>query len=284
MNYIQYLDDSYAVKVKEVLYNPEIGYIVSGIETSFFVLSLFVKNKRVDGVNFDNYDSTLMLSVINDLSGVDLNVIPQNYFATPYTEIILKIPHISSSGVEVSNFSPFQKKPLRYLKAYKLPQFRLDGRFSQGSGYQYDARVYSLLKLATIQSNNKFYTSFYDTYKNDINVDATSFEGETPNNIPNGYHLATSFPVQNNGGILQFGDFYVKMTTAKSSYPYGLSVFIFTDIRTNEFWMYVEYIEGGTNIVKKGEFDIETFVCVNGGFKIKNILQDIEIQITNIYG
>jgi hypothetical protein len=283
MDFIQYIDNTYSVKVKEVILDYEQGYLVKDIETPFFIVSLYVENKRVNGVRFNNYDSLPMLSVINDLGNVDLNVIPENYFATAFTEMFLDLPFSAGSGVEILNFSDFQKKPLRYLKEYKLPQFRLDGRFSQGSGYSYDARVYSLIKLGTIQSDNKFYTAFYDTYRNGTHVDTLEFQGESPNYIRNGYDLVTSFPVQNNGSIVQFGNYYVKMTTT-NPYPYGLSVFIFTDIRTNEFWFYVDYIEAGTSIIKKGEFDISTFVCVNGGFKIKNLLHQIEIQITNIYG
>lgn len=283
MNYIQYIDDTYAVKVKEIPYYDEQGYAVKDIQTPFFILSLFIDNKRVNGVYFNNYDSLAMLSVINDLGNVDLNVIPENHFATAFTEIFLGVPYSTGSSVQISNFSDFQKKPLRYLKEYKLPQFRLDGRFSQGSGYAYDTRVYSLLKLGTIQSDNKFYTAFYDTYRNGTHIDNLEFQGENPNYIRSGYDLVTSFPVQNNGSIVQFGDYYVKMTTTKP-YPYGLSVFIFTDIRTNEFWFYVNYIEVGTSIIKKGEFDISTFICVNGGFKIKNLMHEVEIQITNIYG
>jgi hypothetical protein len=284
MNYIQYIDDTYAVKVKEVYLDYEQGYVVADIQTPFFILSLFVGNKRVNGVTFNNYDSLPMLSVINDLGNVDLNVIPENHFATAFTQIYLGVPFSSGTGVEISNFSDFQKKPLRYLKEYKLPQFRIDGRFSQGSGYTFDRRVYSFLNLGTIQGDNKFYVGGYDTYPNSTHVDVIDFQGETPNYIRNGYDLITSFPVQNNGGIVQFGDFYVKMTTTKTSFPYGLKIWIFTDIRTNEFWILVNYVEQGTSIIKKGEFDISTFVCVNGGFKIKNLLHEVEIQISTIYG
>lgn len=282
MNFIQYIDDTYAVKVKEI--ESFEGYYIKGIQTPFFILSVFIDNKRVQGVDFGNYDSLPMLSVINDLGNVDLNVIPENYFATAFTEINLIIPYSNgSSAVEISNFSDFQKKPLRYLKEYKLPQFRIDGRFSQGSGYQVDTRVYSFMRLGTIQADNKFYTLGIDTYRNATHIDTIDYQGETPNYIRNGYDLASSFPVQNNGGIVQFGDYYVKMTTTKN-YPYGLQIWIFTDIRTNEFWLLVNYIEVGTSIIKKGEFDMSTFVCVNGGFKIKNLLHEVEIQISNIYG
>ncbi|MCP2024984.1 hypothetical protein L1276_000124 [Flavobacterium sp. HSC-32F16] len=283
MNFIQYIDDTYAVKVKEL--EAFEGYSVRGIQTPFFILSVFIDNKRVQGVDFINYDSLPMLSVINDLGNVDLNVIPENYFATAFTEIYLSVPYSNgSSSVEISNFSDFQKKPLRYLKEYKLPQFRLDGRFTAGSGYQVDTRVYSFMRLGTIQGDNKFYTLGIDTYRNSTHLDSVDFQGESPNYIRNGYDLVSSFPVQNNGGIVQFGDYYIKMTTTKTSYPYGLAVWIFTDIRTNEFWVLVNYIEVGTSIIKKGEFDMSTFVCVNGGFKIKNLLHEVEIQISNIYG
>ncbi|MET3025923.1 hypothetical protein ABXT06_04545 [Flavobacterium sp. UW10123] len=283
MNFIQYIDDSYAVKVKEI--NSSEGFYINGIQTPFFILSVFIGNKRVTGVEFNNYDSLPMLSVINDLGNIDLNVIPQNYFATAFTEIYFNIPFGGdSASVEISNFSDFQTKPLRYLKEYKLPQFRLDGRFSQGSGYQFDTRVYSMLNIGTIQADNKFYVNSYDTYLNHTHLDTVYYQGQSVNYLQNGYNLVNSFPVQNNGSIIQFGDFYVKMTTNKTSYPYGLRIYIFTDIRTNEFWIIVNYVEQGTSLIKKAEFDISTFVCVNGGFKIKNLLQDVEIQISTIYG
>ncbi|GEM_PF-3593633 len=284
MNYIQYIDDTYAVKVKEIPFDYEQGYAVKEIQTPFFILALYVDNKRVTGVQFNNYDSLPMLAVINDLSNIDLNVIPENHFALAYTEIYLSVPYTAGSALEISNFNDFQKKPLRYLKEYDLPQFRIDGRFSQGSGYQVDTRVYSFLRFGTIQGDNKFYTLGIDTYKNSTHIDNLEFQGENPNYIKNGYDLVTSFPVQNNGSIVQFGDYYVKLTTSKTAYPYGLQIWIFTDIRTNEFWLLVNYIENGTSIIKKGEFDISTFVCVNGGFKIKNLLQDVEIQISKVYG
>lgn len=283
MNFIQYIDDTYAVKVKEIESNE--GYFIKGIQTPFFILSVFIDNKRVNGVEFNNYDSLPMLSVINDLGNVDLNVIPENYFATAFTEINVSIPYGNgSSSVEISNFSDFQKKPLRYLKEYKLPQFRLDGRFSQGSGYQFDNRVYSMLSIGTVQADNKFYVDSYTTYVNHTRLDTIYYEGDNVNYLENGYDLVGSFPVQNNGNTVQFGDFYLKMTTNKTSYPYGLRIHIITDIRTNEFWIIVNYVEQGTSLIKKAEFDISTFVCVNGGFKIKNLLQDVEIQISTIYG
>ncbi|RUT68751.1 hypothetical protein D0817_19235 [Flavobacterium cupreum] len=285
MAFIQYIDDSYAVKVKEIPYYDEQGYLVKDIETPFFILSLYIDNKRVNGVSLLNYDSVSMLSVINDMGNVDLNVIPENHFATAYTEIFLSVSSAGLiSGIQISNFSDFQTKPLRYLKEYKLPQFRLDGRWMQGSGYAVDDRVYSMLKLGTIQGDNKFYTALHSTYRNHVDIDNLYFQGQPPGNVINGYAGTYTFPVQNNGNIVQFGDYYVKVTTQKSSYPYGLSIFIFSDIRTNEFWLYVNYIDASTSVITKGEFDIDTFVCVNGGFKIKNILQDVEVQITNIYG
>ena len=175
MNFIQYIDDTYAVKVKEL--ESSEGYLVRGIQTPFFILSVFIENKRVQGVDFGNYDSLPMLSVINDLGNVDLNVIPENYFATAFTEIYLSVPYSNgSSAVEISNFSDFQKKPLRYLKEYKLPQFRIDGRFSQGSGYQVDTRVYSFMRLGTIQSDNKFYTLGIDTYRNSTHLDSIDYK------------------------------------------------------------------------------------------------------------
>lgn len=284
MAFIQYLDETYAVKVKEIPFDYELGFTVKGIETPFFILSLYVDNKRVNGVSFSNYDSLPMLSVINDMANVDLNVIPENYFATAYTEINLSVAPSSGSNIQIANFPDFMKKPLRYLKEYKLPQFRIDGRFSQGSGYQFDRRVYSMLALHTIQGDNKFFVQNYETYPNHTHLDTVDYQGSTPNYIRNGYDLVTAFPIQNNGGIVQFGDYYIKMTTTKTSFPYGLKIWIFTDIRTNEFWVLVNYVEQGTSIIKKGEFDISTFVCVNGGFKIKNLLHEVEIQISNVYG
>lgn len=284
MNFIQYIDDSYSVKTRSVTVG-ESGYSVSGIDTPFFILSLYVDSRRQNGVAFNNYDSIEMLSVINDMSNVDLNVIPLNYFAPAYTEIQLFVNYSSSaSAITVSNFADFQSKPFRFLKEYKLPQLRVDGRFGTSSAYSYDPRVYSLLVLGTLQGQKKFYVEGHFTYPNHTHLDVVDYQGDMLNYIPNGY--PANYGMQENGGIVQYGDFYVKVTAGPglSSYPYGLRFYLFTDVRTNEMWIQVGYIEMATSIVKRAEFDISTFVCVNGGFKIKSSLYDIEIQISNIYG
>jgi hypothetical protein len=280
MNFIQYIDDTYNVKVKYVSYDIQDSYVVSGIDTPFLILSLYVDSKRVTGVNFVNYDSLEMLSIINDVSPIDLNVIPLNHFAPAYTEISLYVPY-SPSTVGISNFADLKQR--RFVKKYTLPQLRHDNRFGSGSGYMYDPRLYSLMKLGTIQSQDKFYIDRHDPYKNDIDLDALLYEGQTPNNVPDAYLNVDATNLILNGGIVQYGDFFVKINKLSGTYPYGLAFFLFVDVRSNEFYPYIYHLNAQSQNVK-AEFDLSTLTAVAGGFKIKNILYNVELTVSTIYG
>lgn len=102
MNYIQYIDDTYALKVKplqESVVNNVKHYFIKGIDTEFFILSVFLDNKRVDGIEFIDYDNLFQTSFINDLSMSDLNVIPKNHFCYANQEIKFLINRLGDSFV-----------------------------------------------------------------------------------------------------------------------------------------------------------------------------------------
>jgi hypothetical protein len=281
-NFIQYIDETYAVKVKE-LEAGEGGFILSGIDTPFIPISMFVDNKRVSGVDFGNVENLFALSILNDLGDTDLNTIPENHFFTAYTEVNLYIPFSegNNSNVAVTNFTDLKQR--RFVKKYTLPQLRHDNRFGSSSSYQYDSRLYSLMKLGTIQSQDKFYIDRHDPYKNDIDMDALLYEGQSPNNVPDAYLNVDATNLILNGGIVQYGDFFVKINKLSGTYPYGLAFFLWVDVRSNEFYPYIYHINAQSQNVK-AEFDLSTLTAVAGGFKIKNILYNVELTVSTIYG
>lgn len=96
-NYVQYIDDTYTVKVKPVLL-VDGSYIVDGINTEFFILSLFLNDKRVDSVDIINHANLMCKSVINDLTIVDLNVISKNHFFAAFAVVELNYTPVASGG------------------------------------------------------------------------------------------------------------------------------------------------------------------------------------------
>ncbi|WP_316632669.1 hypothetical protein [uncultured Flavobacterium sp.] len=96
-NFIQYIDDTYTVKVKEVSLLDG-AYVVNGIDTEFFILSLFIENKRVQAVEIFNYDNLMCKSVINDLGIIDLNTITKNHFFTAFSSVRLVLGNQSSDN------------------------------------------------------------------------------------------------------------------------------------------------------------------------------------------
>ena len=283
MNFIQYIDNTYAVKIKEVPFIDEQGYTVKDIETSFFILSLYINNKRVNGVGFNNYDSLAMLSVINDMSNVDLNVIPENYFATAYTQIFLSVPYSSPSGSEILNFSDLYVHQFAYINKSVLPQYRHYNKFGTPShGYSYDSRIFEMMRVSLLEGQNKFSVGAYDAHKNWFDLGNPKRLSDSLNDLPDCYPL-NGFPVIDNGGLVQFGDFYVKISTI-SNYPYGKSLWLFKDVRTNEIWIMLSYIQLGTSNQLTTLFDLDTFKALAGGFEIQSVSHGLTVQISNIHG
>jgi len=81
-NFVQYIDSSYRLKVQECSFDDG-HYRVSNIPDNFFVVSLFVNSKKVRGVYLRYNENLFCESIINDLSAIDLNVIPENVFFAP---------------------------------------------------------------------------------------------------------------------------------------------------------------------------------------------------------
>jgi hypothetical protein len=91
-NFIQYIDENYRIKTKEVeiTRRDRVTFIsVSGIETQFFILSLFLDNKKTGGVYMETSPNLNMLSIINDFSTIDIALINKDSFYNPFEEIVL---------------------------------------------------------------------------------------------------------------------------------------------------------------------------------------------------
>ncbi|CAD0006569.1 hypothetical protein [Flavobacterium salmonis] len=128
-NYILYMDSSYSVKAKG--FDGEMNnhfdtrkYVLEGIDTDFFILAVFIDNKRVDGFQFDNTsidlsyhtDNLFMKSIINDFGMTDLNLIPLNHFLPAYKKVMFQVNRSVNlpSFVDVSLSPPLSVKSLSF--------------------------------------------------------------------------------------------------------------------------------------------------------------------------
>ena len=85
-SYIQYVDEFHNLKVMNLLPSFDGSgklryYFLSGtISVEYFIVAVFIDNKRADSVSFKNIDSNYMLSFINDITTQDLAVITRTEF------------------------------------------------------------------------------------------------------------------------------------------------------------------------------------------------------------
>ncbi|QDW21818.1 hypothetical protein [Flavobacterium sp. KBS0721] len=108
-HYVQYIDESYSLKVKPLEYvdyyydevnDENLGghYLLEGIDVQFFIVGVFIDNKRIDRVEFIRIDNLFMTSIINDLEMSDLNVIPLNHFFEANKKVRFELTNV---GVDV---------------------------------------------------------------------------------------------------------------------------------------------------------------------------------------
>lgn len=115
-NYIQYIDDTYALKVKPIEfvdgyyeqvepYNYiEPYYLINGIDTEFFIVAVFIDNKRFSGFQFLEIDNLFMTAFINDLEMSDLNVVPRNHFFEANKQVKFVLPYVDLSAPTVNAY------------------------------------------------------------------------------------------------------------------------------------------------------------------------------------
>ncbi|WP_343591643.1 hypothetical protein [Flavobacterium sp.] len=113
LNYIQYFDDKGNLKTKEVLLSQTTidavvydMYTLSGIETPFFIASLFRDGIKLTGVSFYNRSNVDMLSFINDNSTNDSSFLQENMYFVAYDTVIMyvknTIPKFTSSYIPLN--------------------------------------------------------------------------------------------------------------------------------------------------------------------------------------
>jgi hypothetical protein len=115
-NYIQYIDDTYALKVKPIEfiegYEEQVEpfnyiepyYLISGIDTEFFIVAVFIDNKRFNGFEFLEIDNLFMTAFINDLEMTDLNVVPRNHFFEANKQVKFLLPAVDYSMPSVNAY------------------------------------------------------------------------------------------------------------------------------------------------------------------------------------
>ena len=115
-NYIQYIDDTYALKVKPIEfiegYQEQVEpynyiepyYLISGIDTEFFIVGVFIDNKRFNGFEFLEIDNLFMTAFINDLEMTDLNVVPRNHFFEANKQVKFLLPPVDHGMPSVNAY------------------------------------------------------------------------------------------------------------------------------------------------------------------------------------
>lgn len=106
LNYIQYLDDKGALKTKEVLKSETVIdavqydlYTVSGIDTPFFIASLYGDGNKLTGVSFYNKSNIDMLGFINDSSSNDASFLQLNMYFVAYDTVVLCVKQLITNAV-----------------------------------------------------------------------------------------------------------------------------------------------------------------------------------------
>ncbi|OXB08559.1 hypothetical protein B0A81_09625 [Flavobacterium plurextorum] len=106
--FIQYFDENFALKTKEVFESIIDGrrcYTLNGVSSQFFPTALYVDGSRITGVTILGNPNLDVIGFINDLSTNDTSVIPLNAFYNAYDTVvfvhssILTIPYISDAVV-----------------------------------------------------------------------------------------------------------------------------------------------------------------------------------------
>lgn len=114
-SYIQYVDEFQNLKVMNLLPSFDGNgklryYFLSGtISVEYFIVAVFIDQKRADSVSFKNIDSNYMLSFINDITTQDLDVISRNeYFVAGFSPQIEILSVSAVASVPVSYFGSLE--------------------------------------------------------------------------------------------------------------------------------------------------------------------------------
>lgn len=110
--YIQYATlngNIRTIEVEREVVDTKIRFTVQGIQEDFFLLNLFDKNKKVEGLTFDNVQNLQMLSFLNS-DFQTLEAIPEQFYfkAFDVIEISMDVPVLGGvpdpQNVVVTNF------------------------------------------------------------------------------------------------------------------------------------------------------------------------------------
>ncbi|QKJ63835.1 hypothetical protein [Flavobacterium sp. M31R6] len=209
-NFVQYIDSTYAVKVKELqLVAPDSlleNYVLSGINDDFFPVSVFIKNKRVDGVSLANVDSLFGESVLNDLGDLDLNIIPKNHFFAPLQQLILAVQKPISSVVSVGSNSDY----LGSLQSSKV------------SNYPKSDKYGIVRPVITTKENFELYYGF--PFPNDLNVKrlSVSYDASIQMFSKSVVHNLLYDPLNPDSQFNSSTYYHEQMTTSSSNYVFHI--------------------------------------------------------------
>ncbi|MGL2994567.1 hypothetical protein [Flavobacterium sp. TSSA_36] len=217
-NYIQYIDEFQNLKVMPILASydgsGELQYyfLKESIKIEYFILSVYLENKRVDSVDFKNCDSLFMLSFINDVATVDLSLINRNeYFAPSFNPQIIVAPKLVSSSSVVF---PSYNGSLETAKKHLFPI----------------TDKYGIVFPLIITSGNPTYDG--SSFPYDINVKTLEVFSEGYNNANINYIL----PISYDGYMSNYGSTYHTSQVFDNVFSIDdirIKIFVNTDISYN---------------------------------------------------
>ncbi|WJS93643.1 hypothetical protein NYQ10_16245 [Flavobacterium johnsoniae] len=304
-HYVQYIDESYALKVKELTYFPyyddwdndvHLGanYLLEGIDVQFFIVGVFINNKREDRVEFIGIDNLFMTSVINDLEMSDLNTIPLNHFfeankkvrfettnvGVPVTSV--NVNSIPRHDVDVKTMvrhqvdvmtmpSPIAKPD---LIIYDRPKLVLKSFIGGSLSSRYDSA--SILAKVTIKI---FLDGSYDILDNTV----------ISNLIPYNYTTLNTATRIDAGKSFPFFNFFIKPVNLSAG-AYGSTNYtqleIFFNLKTKEFAVaHKKYTANIPSVEVELFYNniIQFYTGDNDSVTIKSPDELVELKVSNKY-
>lgn len=279
-HYVQYIDESYSLKVKPLEYvdyyydevnDENLGghYLLEGIDVQFFIVGVFIDNKRIDRVEFIRIDNLFMTSIINDLEMSDLNVIPLNHFFEANKKVRFELTNVGVD-VPIVNAMIYGAIPRHDVDVKSMVRHQVDVMSMPNSAVKPDLIIYDRPKLVLKSFIGGSLSSRYENASILAKVTIRIYlDGSydlldttvISNLIPNNYTTLNTASRIASGKSFPFFNFFIK--------PVDLSggAYVFSDF--TQFEMF---------------FNLKTkeFAVVHRKFRVNDFGNEVELFYNNI--
>lgn len=305
-HYVQYIDETYAVKVKPLLYvdyydEPEnniyLGghYLLEGIDVQFFVVAVFIDNKREDRVEFIGTDNLFMTSVINDLEMSDLNTIPLNHFFEANKKLRFELTNV---GIPVPNVNIIGALPRHDVDVKSMVRHQVDVMSMPNTPANPNLIIYdrpTLVKKSFIGgslSSRYDYASVHAKVTIRIYLDGTYdlLDNTVISNlVPNNYTTLNTATRIEAGKSFPFFNFFIKpVDLSGGAYVFSdyTQLEIFFNLKTKEFAVVhrkFKLNDFGTEVELFYNNIIQSYKGDNDSVTIKSPDELVELKVSNKY-